>query len=224
MTTTTIATTDVVPRTGMRVSVAEFLELELPEPDDKRKMELDDGVLYIMPRPRPRHQFVQRRLCLHCDLYLDSFDEPPAEIQHDGLLALPSQLPRLFSPDLVVILRGGNAVMTDRMVEGVPDIVVEILSSDRNRDLTRKRQVYAEAGIPEYLIFDPYNETVLPLELRAGEYVERPLLTADDVLTTPLLPGFGDTVVRRIPPPQPPAAPLTDRHRYAPPIRQYPHR
>lgn len=31
------------PRPGMRVSVAEFLELELPEPDGKRKMELDDG-------------------------------------------------------------------------------------------------------------------------------------------------------------------------------------
>ena len=76
------------------------------------------------------------------------------------------------------------------MVEGIPDIVVEILSTDRGRDLTRKRQVYAEAGIPEYLIFDLDNDTVLPLELRAGGYVARPILTADDTLTTPLLPGL----------------------------------
>ena len=204
MTTATIATTETEPRTGMRMSVAEFLDL--PDTDDKRKMELDDGELYVMPRPRPIHQFVQRRICLHCDLYLDGFDEPPAEIQHDGLLALPSQFPRLFAPDLVVILRGGNAVVTGLMVEGAPDIVIEILSSDRNRDLTHKRQVYAEAGIPEYLIFDPTNGTVLPLELRAGVYVERPLLTADDVLTTPLLPGL--------------EIPLSDvfRHRSRPPL------
>ena len=58
-------TTPTKPCTGQRVSVAEFLELDLPEPDDKRKMELDDGVLYIMPRPRPRHQSVQGTLYYH---------------------------------------------------------------------------------------------------------------------------------------------------------------
>ena len=76
------------------------------------------------------------------------------------------------------------------MVEGVPDIVMEILSSDRRRDLVRKRQVYAEAGVPEYWIFDPRIDTATLLELRNGEYVERAVLTADDTLTTPLLPGL----------------------------------
>jgi Uma2 family endonuclease len=76
------------------------------------------------------------------------------------------------------------------MIEGAPDIVVEILSSDRNRDLVRKRQLYAEAGVPEYWIFDAINDTATLLELRNGEYVERAVLTADDTLTTPLLLGL----------------------------------
>ena len=38
------------PRSGMRLTVEEFMEL--PELWDKRKMELDEGFLYIMPRPR----------------------------------------------------------------------------------------------------------------------------------------------------------------------------
>ena len=80
--------------------------------------------------------------------------------------------------------------MGDRMVEGVPDIVIEVLSTDRNRDLVRKRQVYAEAGIPEYWICDRRNDTVRQLELRDGRYVERAVLTAGDTLTTPLLPGL----------------------------------
>ncbi len=183
-------TTPTKPRTGMRVSVAEFLELELPEPDDKRKMELDDGVLYIMPRPRPDHQFVRRRFGHHFDIYFDSFTDPPGEVHDDVVLALPSELPRLFIPDLAIILHGRGAIVGDRMVEGVPDIVIEVLSTDRNRDLVRKRQVYAEAGIPEYWICDRRDDTVRQLELRNGEYVERAVLTAGDTLTTPLLPGL----------------------------------
>ena len=183
-------TTTIKPRTGMRFSVAEFLELELPEPDDKRKMELDDGVLYIMPRPRIAHQRTQGKLIQHFFNFQDSFEEPPCDVHLDVIVALPSELPRLFAPDLSVILLGNDAVVSERMIEGAPDIVVEILSSDRNRDLVRKRQVYAEAGIPEYWIFDERNETATLLDLRDGQYVERTRLTAEDTLTTPLLPGL----------------------------------
>ena len=174
----------------MRMSVEEFLELELPEPDDKRKMELDDGALYIMPRPRPRHQSAQGALTYHFESHFRSFEEPPGELYADVNVALPSALPRLFAPDLTVILYGGAAVVGERMLEGTPAIVIEILSTDRSRDLTRKRQVYAEAGIPEYWIFDHQNDTAMQLELRDGAYTERAMLTADDVLTTPLLPGL----------------------------------
>ena len=198
-------TTPTKPRSGMRVSVAEFLELELPEPDDKRKMELDDGALYIMPRPRPDHQFVQRRFCHHFDNYFDSFADPPGEVHHDVVLALPAELPRLFVPDLAIILRSGRAAVGNRMLEGAPDIVIEVLSTDRNRDLVRKRQAYAEAGIPEYWICDRRDDTVRQLELQDGRYVERARLTVGDTLTTPLLPGL--------------AIPLADvfRHRSRPP-------
>lgn len=183
-------TATIEPRTGMQLSVAEFMDLELPEPDDKLKLELDDGKLYIMPRPRIAHQGALIRLAHYFLIYQDSLDEPSFEVHADIIVALPAELPRLFAPDLSVILRGNDAVVSERIIEGAPDIVVEILSSDRNRDLVRKRQVYAEAGIPEYWIFDERNETVMPLELRDGMYVERTLLTAVDTLSTPLLPGL----------------------------------
>ena len=183
-------TTPTKPRSGMRISVAEFLELELPEPDDKRKMELDDGVLYIMPRPRPRHQWTQGELFYRFRHHFRSFAEPPGEVYTEVNVALPSELPRLFAPDLTVILFGGAAVVGDRTVEGTPAIVIEVLSTDRNRDLVRKRQVYEEAGIPEYWILDDLHQTARQLELRNGEYMERAVLTTDDTLTTPLLPGL----------------------------------
>ena len=68
--------------------------------------------------------------------------------------------------------------------------MAEILSVDRNRDLVRKRQIYAEAGVLEYWLIDPLNDTVTQLELQEGVYVEQAILGADDSLTTPLLPGL----------------------------------
>ncbi len=176
------------PRTGARLSVEEFLEL--PDTFDKCKLELDEGELYIMPRPRTGHQFLQGELIWHFKGYVNGFDDPPAEVLHDVIVALSLESRVLLSPDLVIILQGGRAVVTDRMVEGPPDIVVEILSSDRNRDLVRKRRLYAEAGVPEYWIFDPRGDTATLLELRDGQYVERAMLGAADTLTTPLLPGL----------------------------------
>ena len=183
-------TTTIEPRTGMHLSVAEFMDLDLPEPDDKLKLELDDGILYIMPRRRVLHQRTQWRLICHLLRYEDGFDEPLCETYHDVIVSLPSELPRLFAPDLTVILRGKDTVVGEYMIEGVPALVAEVLCIDRNRDLVRKRQVYAEAGIPEYWIFDERNEVATLLELRDGVYVERDVLTGDDTLTTPLLPGL----------------------------------
>lgn len=176
------------PRSGMKLTVEEFFAL--PEPWDKRKMELDEGVLYIMAQPILVHQFFQGRLSKHIETYLDEFDEPPADVFTDVTVALSLERRTLLAPDLSIILREREELLTGRMIEGAPDIVVEILSSDRSRDLVRKRQLYAEAGVPEYWIFDPRDDTATILELKEGEYIERAVLTADDTLTTPLLPGL----------------------------------
>ena len=176
------------PRAGMRLTVDEFMEL--PDTDDRRKMELDEGALYLMAKPRPVHQFFQSRLSMHFETYLDEFAEPPADVFADIIVALSLERRILLAPDLTVVLKGGEATVTDLMVVGTPDIVIEILSSDRGRDLIRKRQLYAAAGVPEYWIFDPLDDTAALLRLRDGAYAQRALLTAADTLTTPLLPGL----------------------------------
>lgn len=173
-------------RTGTRMSLDEFLALG--ETDER--LELFDGVLYVMSTPTKDHQFLMRHLGIHFEAFLDDFDIPPYEVHHDITTILSEGLQRAVEPDLVIILAGRDDVGGRIYVEGVPDIVVEILSTDRSHDLVFKRRIYAEAGVQEYWIFDPVNDNVLPLELRGGEYIERPMLTAADTLTTPLLPGL----------------------------------
>ena len=173
-------------RTGMRMSVDEFLDL--PETDDKLRLELDDGELYVMPRPRRVHQFLTLQMGTYFVNYLNSFTEPPAEVYIELVTILSREPRRVLVPDLCIFLREHTDIFVRGYAEGPPDIVIEILSSDRNRDLVRKRQLYAEAGVPQYWIFDSQNDTVTPLELQGGQYVERGILTSDDTLTTPLLP------------------------------------
>lgn len=176
------------PCNGLRLSVEEFMELD--DTWDKRKMELDDGVLYIMPRPRIVHNFARSEFFAHFREYRNRAEGPPFQIYTDVIVALSLESGRLYAPDVTVILPGNPGAVRDRMVEGAPDIVIEVLSSDRNRDLVRKRQVYAEAGIPHYWLCDLRQDALTLLELHDGAYAERAVLTAEDTLTTPLLPGF----------------------------------
>ena len=195
-------TTDAELRTGSRMSLDEFLALD----ETDGKWELDDGVLYIMSSGTRDHQFLILRFSRHLDDYLDGFEQPTAHIYHEMTTILSRELHRAPEPDIVIIREGQRSILEGKWVEGAPDIVVEILSTDRSRDLVRKRQMYAEASVFEYWFIDPRNDTVTQLELHGGEYVERAVLGADDVLTTLLLPGLsiplGDIFRHRRRPPR----------------------
>ena len=173
-------------RTGMRMTLDVFLSLGKTD----GKWELDDGVLYIMPSGTRDHQFLIGEFIWNFKNYLNGLDEPPTQFYHEMTTILSRERQRAPEPDLVIILEGRPGVLEGRWVEGAPDIAIEVLSTERSRDLVRKRQIYAEAGILEYWPIDPRNDTVTQLELRDGQYVERAVLDADDVLTTPLLPGL----------------------------------
>ena len=173
-------------RTGTRMSLDEFLALG----ETDGKWELDDGVLYIMASGTPDHQYLCLELSRRILDYLDSFQQPPAHLYQEMTTILSRELQRAPEPDIVIILSEHRSIVSSVRVEAPPDIVVEILSTDRNRDLVRKRQIYAEAGVQEYWPIDPNNDTVTKLELQDGEYVERAVLRGDDTLTTPLLPGL----------------------------------
>ena len=189
-------------RTGMRMALDDFLALD----ETDGKWELDDGVLYIMASGSPDHQFLVLEFGRQILGHVDQFETPPAELYHEMTTVLSRELQRAPEPDLVIILTERRDIVGRSRVEGAPDIVVEILSTDRNRDLVRKRQIYAAAGVLEYWPIDPRNDTLTQLELRDGAYAERAVLGVGDVLTTPLLPGLsiplGDIFQHRRRPPR----------------------
>lgn len=61
---------------------------------------------------------------------------------------------------------------------------------DRRRDLVVKRAEYAAAGIAEYWIVDPDEQTITALQLVGGEYAAGGVFGRGEVARSALLPGF----------------------------------
>ncbi|NIR69558.1 Uma2 family endonuclease [candidate division KSB1 bacterium] len=93
-------------------------------------------------------------------------------------------------PDLMFVCAGNKAEITDTEIEGAPDLIVEIVSSDSvERDWRDKYLEYENAGVREYWIIDPNNERFAIYCLNeSGEYEAQPL--EQGILQSRVLPGF----------------------------------
>ena len=71
------------------------------------------------------------------------------------------------------------------------DLVMEVVSADDPRhDTHDKRQDYAEAGIPEYWIVNPLDETISVHSLSGGAYAKERVHRRGERAESELLRGF----------------------------------
>ena len=97
-------------------------------------------------------------------------------------------------PDLLLLRERSDPRCQDRYWLGA-DLVVEVVSPDRpERDLVDKRIDYAEAGIPEYWVVDPRDQTITVFELRTDGHAEHGMYVRGGEAESPLLPGFAASV------------------------------
>lgn len=171
-------------RTGARMTLSEFLDL----PRQEQRCELIDGVVYMAAFPIPDHQFLAMVLSGYM---FQQIVETGLGIVYQVAGVVVSDNSAL-GPDIVVVRADRVGIIGATVIDGgPPDIVVEVLSSNRHADLVRKRELYAAAGVLEYWILDGDADTLTALELGDdGRYRERGAMTAADTLTTPLFPEF----------------------------------
>ena len=66
---------------------------------------------------------------------------------------------------------GSSIIDWRRGINGVPDMVVEVLSkSTKKKDVTIKKDLYEAQGVREYWIVDPWARSVAVYLLRDGKY------------------------------------------------------
>lgn len=122
-------------------------------------VELADGWLEVVPMPTERHQRILLALYRMLHTYLD----PLGGIVLVGPLRLRLADRRFREPDLLLLRDASDHRRGERFWTGA-DLVVEVLSpDDPDRDLVVKRAEYAVAGIDEYWIVDPEQDTVTVL-------------------------------------------------------------
>jgi len=97
----------------------------------------------------------------------------------------------VVEPDIIYISKQRAAILTEKNVQGAPDLVVEVLSEWTAKvDRTAKLKLYAKYGVPEYWVLETQP---IPADIYRGgtnglELSER--LGPEGILTTPMLPGF----------------------------------
>jgi Uma2 family endonuclease len=157
-------------------------------PNNGRRYEVIDGELFVTPSPRRAHQNVVTQLSYYLVEFVRREERGRVYVApFDVVFSLFD----VVEPDILYVSKERASVVTEKNVQGAPDLVVEVLSvTTAEIDRTTKLKLYARYGVLEYWMIDPEECTaeIYRREARGFERVAK--LQPSDSLTTPLLPGF----------------------------------
>ena len=134
-------------------------------PDDRR-VELIDGVFYDMTAPTTIHQHLVMYVSTRIYNYIDSHHRSciPFAAPTDVRLDILKDDRTMVQPDVFVVC--DEEKVEGACVKGAPDFIVEVLSpATRKKDMTKKLEKYADAGVREYWIIDPQIGRILVYDL-----------------------------------------------------------
>lgn len=155
-----IATRIEEPEVILRSDAATYTEADWEKtPDDGRRYEIINGVMWVSSTPSLLHQWVSQQI---------NYAMLPQLVQ-TGVAFVFTAPTGIFmpecdpvEPDLIVIRQDDLDLLRGKRVRGVPALLVEILSPHSVRyDGEVKRAAYARAGVPEYWIVRPQERDVL---------------------------------------------------------------
>ncbi|HEY9647796.1 MAG TPA: Uma2 family endonuclease [Chroococcidiopsis sp.] len=174
---------------GDRLTRPEFERRYTAMPELK-KAELIEGVVYMAsplrfkPHAAPHGDLIgwlwtykiatpHVELGIEPTVRLDIDNEP----QPDGVL--------LISP-----ASGGRATFSNEgYLEGAPELVAEIAASSVSIDLGDKKRAYRRSGIPEYLVWQVFDQKIDWFSLQDGDYIAlQP--DADGIIRSQIFPGL----------------------------------
>ena len=74
-------------------------------------------------------------------------------------------------PDIMYVSNENMHILhDDGYFYGAPDLIIEVLSTDKKRDRVQKKSLYERASVKEYFIVNPANRMVSAYTLQDGIY------------------------------------------------------
>jgi Uma2 family endonuclease len=175
--------------------------MNLPR-DNGLRYELIAGELFVSTQPHWRHQRVTGRIVRLLGVW-DPAERCGVVLSAPGVVFAP---PDASAPDVVWIGRDrlDEVLGEDGRLRAAPDLIVEVLSpgtENTRRDREKKLDQYSRHRVREYWIVDWRQPTVDVFRHDGDRLRLIVTLTADDSITSPLLPGFSAGVAELCAPP-----------------------
>ncbi|MBI1780763.1 MAG: Uma2 family endonuclease [Sphingobacteriales bacterium] len=133
------------------------------------RAEVINNILYMSPSPLFNHQKLITELMLPLGNHVQ-------QKKLGYLLASPFDVyleehVSAVQPDLLFIAKKNKGIIkNDGYAHGAPDLIVEILSQNIERDRKLKKELYEKAGVKEYFIVDPQTKMVEAFVLKGKKY------------------------------------------------------
>lgn len=162
----------------------------LPDVDGVR-YEIIDGELYVSKQPHWGHQYASDELLVALRVWNRRTNLGVA-ISAPGLIFSPDND---VAPDVIWISRARRAGALDEAghLRIAPELVIEVLSpgsSNERRDRELKLKLYSRQGVQEYWIVNWLARSVDVFRREGKALILVTTLSSEDVLMSPLLPGF----------------------------------
>lgn len=130
--------------------------------------EVIENQLYMSPSPNRKHQ----RLSIFISTRIFNF---LAKKNSGEVYVAPIDVfldsKNAFQPDIVFVSNENSNILSDRGIEGAPDLVIEILStSNEKHDTVKKKAVYERCGVKEFWLVDPKARNAYGFQLSKGKY------------------------------------------------------
>ncbi len=175
-----------------RITYEEYMEIV--ESSDQR-YELIDGEVYLLASPSFPHQVSVSEIAWHFSNYFrEKSCRPltaPLDIRLFGFATKFEEDPNVVQPDVVVVC-DGDKVNEDGKYEGIPTLVVEVLSpTTRAKDMAVKLYLYMRSGVSEYWIVDLKDKTALQYTFSEKRDIEKlTKLEKEDTISSTVFKGL----------------------------------
>jgi prevent-host-death family protein len=163
--------------------------LELTEKSEER-FELIDGELYLLASPAYAHQSSLSELFGTFYSWFKGKSCRPLFAPFDVTLIKSETNINVVQPDILVIC-DTEKIDANGKYRGVPTLVVEVLSpSTRNKDMTKKLNLYQQTGVREYWLIDPDQRTAHQYVFADQSITMQKTYVGDTILQSACFPGL----------------------------------
>lgn len=147
---------------------------DLQKMDDDNRYEIIEGNLYLMSAPTVTHQMIAEDVFVQiynflrgkkCKAFIPPIDVALSKYNED------KKIKNIVQPDVLVVCDPKK--IEKKKIFGAPDLIVEVLSTDRRHDMLYKYNLYQKWGVREYWMIDPDEGIIMPYLLNENGFYEK---------------------------------------------------